>query len=245
MLIKSFSSGTELWENIALYPLTSSEGLEFNKKGRAHSRQNFLTSGVLSDLNIDLSHLGFTISRWNRFLKQYFLRDKYQEWLVRAGELDEKGSRLDIFLPCKETFQHKGGNCVLGFSFCSSDKPVLTLYSRTALFPTTGAMELIMSSLCCRDLEGIMGRPVSFCWFIGTLQWRFLHMMPYATANDLKILKTNDFLKHTWWRLFTSTRELKYGPIIRIRKTITSLLEGKSASVMSQSLSLGIELPEK
>lgn len=235
MIKTEYKNLTELYEDLVFLPFTNPGYLDLIESKVFISRSNYLYASS-TDFEMDLASVGFTKGRWVRFLDQYLSYEAYETWLTRIKSQTKKVENL---LPTKEVTEHTWGKCVLGITLSLYPKPLLTLYSRTALLPTTAALELVLCSLCADEIKKIIKEPLSFCWFAGTIQWRLIELIPYLVSQEQApgLISTYEPLRKTWNQVF-SPEVPAYKLLKRMRDDSIKLQAGTFIPVPIQSLSL-------
>ena len=136
---------------------------------RLLSYNNLLFASSL-DFEFDLSHTGFTKTRWARYVHQYLDKEQLEIWLDNLKYISKRGDNLFRSKDAVRRYrEHAHGSCWLGLSYRSTP-PTLVLYSRVAEFPTRAALEL---TLCHPFCWPIMNIP------LGDMVYLMTNEMPY------------------------------------------------------------------
>jgi len=213
---------------------------------RLISYNNVLMSNSL-EFNFDLSHTGFTKTRWSRYCHGYLDKDQLHEWLESLKLISNRGESLfrskDMVRRARD---HRYGACWIGLSY-KNEPATLTLYSRVAEFPTRAALELTLVNKVGQEIATITGRglkDIHFTWFISSLYLSCLHALPYFEINGVleEVSKREDAVGH-----FVSHQldhmakgKVKYGPTKRMQKRLEQQRAGVRVPVPIDNLSLWI-----
>ena len=212
---------------------------------RILSYNNLMLSDSTS-FDFDLSHVGFTKTRWARYCHQYLDKDQLDIWLDNLKNISKRGDNLfrskDIVRRPRE---HAHGSCWLGLSY-RSFPPTLVLYSRVAEFPTRAALELTLCHKVGLELTKRLGltEPVHLVWFISSLFLSCLHALPYLARNNLleetynRKDQVGSFVRHQIDHI--NRGNVRYGPTKRMAKRLEQIRGGTVIPVPIEGLSLWI-----
>ena len=212
---------------------------------RILSYNNLLFSNSL-DFQFDLSHVGFTKTRWSRYCHQYIDKDQLHIWLDNLKEISKRGDNL---FRSKDTIrrpkEHHHGSCWLGLSYRSLP-PTLVLYSRAAEFPTRAALELTLVHKVGLEITSRLNpkQPIQLVWFISSLFLSCLHMLPWLARNNIleETYNRRDsigaFVRHQIDHI--AKGNVHYGPTKRMKKRLDQFEAGLVVPVPISNLSLWI-----
>jgi len=212
---------------------------------RLLSYNNLLHAGSL-DFSFDLSHVGFTKTRWARYCHQYLNKEQLETWLEGLKTLSKRGD--DLFCSndaVRRPREHAHGSCWLGLSYRNSP-PTLILYSRVAEFPTRAALELTLCHKVGLEISERLelDEPIKLVWFCSSLFFSCLHVIPYLAVNGI-LEETSSrgdavghFVKHQLDHM--AKGKVKYGPTKRMQKRLEQVRAGTLKSVPISKLSLWI-----
>lgn len=213
---------------------------------RLLSYNNVLKSNSL-DFDFDLSSVGFTKTRWSRYVHQYINGDQLHEWLESLRTISSLGE--DLFRSkdmTRRPREHKHGSCWLGLTY-RNEPATIVLYSRVAEFPTRAALELTLVNKVGQEIAirtGKVIQDIHFTWFISSLYLSCLHMLPWLSVNGhLEEVKLrNDpvghFVRHQTDHI--AKGNVKYGPTKRMAKRLVQIENGTRIPVPIEGLSLWI-----
>jgi len=212
---------------------------------RLLSYNNLLQAESL-DFSFDLSHVGFTKTRWARYIHQYLDKDQLEIWLDNLKYISKRGDNLfrskDIVRRPRE---HHHGSCWLGLSYRNQPR-TLVLYSRVAEFPTRAALELTMCHLVGEEIKKRLGNdePIRLVWFVSSLFLSCLHAIPYLAVNGIleetssRSDAVGHFVKHQLNHM--DKGKVRYGPTKRMQKRLGQIREGTLKPVPIRGLSLWV-----
>ena len=212
---------------------------------RILSYNNLLMSDSTS-FSFDLSHVGFTKTRWARYVHQYIDPTSLQLWLEGLESLSKRGDNLFRSKDAvRRPREHYHGSCWLGLSFRRNPQ-TLILYSRVAEFPTRAALELTMAHLVGKEIHTRLHleEPIHFTWFVSSLFLSCLHIVPWLARNGIleETYNRDDsvghFVKHQLDHI--TKGNVKYGPTKRMSKRLEQFREGTVIPVPIDNLSLWI-----
>ena len=213
---------------------------------RILSYNNLLLADNL-DFDFDLSHVGFTRTRWARYTHQYIDKDQLNIWLDNLKDISKRGDNLFRSKDAvRRPREHRHGSCWLGISYRNTP-PTLVLYSRVAEFPTRAALELTMSHLMGEEIRktlNLNNRPIKFVWFISSLFLSCLHMLPWLSRNGLleQTYKRQDsvgeFVRHQIDHI--NRGKIRYGPTKRMAKRLEQIRTNTVKPVPIEGLNLWI-----
>ena len=212
---------------------------------RLLSYNNLLFADSL-DFSFDLSHVGFTKTRWARYSHQYLDGVQLESWLDGLKSISKRGDNLfrskDMV---RREREHHHGSCWLGLSFRNQPR-TLVLYSRVAEFPTRAALELTLCHLVGNEIKERLGNdePIHLVWFVSSLFLSCLHMLPWLSLNGIleSTYKRDDpighFVKHQMDHI--AKGNVHYGPTKRMAKRLQQIQAGTLKPVPIDQLSLWI-----
>jgi len=212
---------------------------------RILSYNNLLFSDSL-DFSFDLSHVGFTKTRWARYCHQYIDKEALHVWLDNLKHISKRGDNL---FRSKDTVrrprEHAHGSCWLGLSYRSSP-PTLVLYSRVAEFPTRAALELTLVHKVGLEIAERLHpeEPIHLVWFISSLFLSCLHMLPWLAHNGIlestysREDPVGHFVRHQIDHI--NRGNVRYGPTKRMAKRLEQFREGTVKLVPISRLGLWI-----
>jgi len=212
---------------------------------RLLSYSNLLQAESTS-FDFDLSHVGFTKTRWARYCHQYLDKEALDVWLENLKYISKRGDNLfrskDAVRRLRE---HAHGSCWLGLSYRNQPR-TLVLYSRVAEFPTRAALELTMCHLVGQEIKKRLGNdePIRLVWFISSLFLSCLHMLPWLARNNIleETYARDDpvghFVRHQIDHI--AKGNVRYGPTKRMARRLEQLREGIVVPVPIKELSLWI-----
>ena len=164
--------------------------VDFTIKGSRIISSDNLIRCKSCDFDLNLAMFGFTKKTWSCFLRRYFTPNNLKRWL-ESTKYQTPGAEnlLSTINP-----RHKWGPCFLGISFRDKPQARLTLYSRTAIMPTPGVLELSLCSVLARYIE----KQCSFLWFASGIWWESLELLSYLIYNNQleQFMAHNTFLSH-------------------------------------------------
>jgi len=213
---------------------------------RILSYNNLLRSTSL-EFDFDLSHVGFTKTRWPRYCHQYLDKEALSDWLEGLVHISKRGENLFRSKDAvRRPREHRHGSCWLGLSYRNL-LPTLVLYSRVAEFPTRAALELTMVHLVGKEISKRLGHPLSsihLVWFVSSLFLSCLHLLPLLTRNgeleEVYARKDNvgEFVRHQIDHI--NRGNVRYGPTKRMAKRMQQVRDGTVVPVPIKELSLWI-----
>ena len=212
---------------------------------RLLSYNNLLQADSL-DFSFDLSHLGFTKTRWARYCHQYLDKDQLNIWLDNLKYISKRGDNLFRSKDAvRRPREHAHGSCWLGVSYRNQPR-TLVLYSRVAEFPTRAALELTMCHLVGEEIKKRLGndQPIKLVWFISSLFLSCLHMLPWLAHNGILEEVYNwespvgHFVRHQIDHI--NRGNVHYGPTKRMAKRLEQFRDGLVVPVPIDKLSLWI-----
>jgi hypothetical protein len=178
MIVGRYPDITRMWEGITEMALWSPDSIiDFSVHGSRIISSDNMIQCEGCEFNFDLNTVGFTAKTFSKFLHKYFEPRAIREWVAGARSQTQG---VDNFLSTVNP-GHKWGACFLGISYRSRPQPRITLYSRSAIMPTAGTLELALCSLLAREL----GSSPSFLWLAGSIWWSSLKLLPYLSYYDL------------------------------------------------------------
>lgn len=198
------------------------------------------------DFSFDLSHVGFTKTRWSRYCHQYIDKDQLHIWLDNLKYISKRGDNLFRSKDAvRRPREHHHGSCWLGLSYRSTP-PTLVLYSRVAEFPTRAALELTLCYKVGLEIQQRLNptQPVQLVWFISSLFLSCLHMLPYLSINNILEETYNredavgHFVRHQIDHI--NKGNVHYGPTKRMAKRLQQIREGTTKPVPIEKLSIWI-----
>lgn len=196
--------------------------------------------------DFDLSHVGFTKTRWARYCHQYIDPKELDTWIEGLKYISKRGENLfrskDAIRRKREHFH---GSCWLGLSY-RSQPSTLVLYSRVAEFPTRAILELTMVHKVGKAIQERLelNKPPALSWFISSLFLSCLHMLPWLSINGVldETYKRNDpvghFVRHQIDHI--AKGNVKYGPTKRMAKRLEQIEAGTLVPVPIKNLSIFI-----
>ena len=223
----------------------NSLAIEAAQTPRLLSYNNLLFSNSL-DFQFDLSHVGFTKTRWSRYCHQYLDKDQLEIWLENLKEISKRGDNLFRSKDAvRRPREHHHGSCWLGLSFRSTP-PTLVLYSRVAEFPTRAILELTLCHKVGLEIQQRLNptQPVQLVWFISSLFLSCLHMLPWLARNNIleETYNRRDsigaFVRHQIDHI--AKGNVHYGPTKRMKKRLDQFEAGLVVPVPISNLSLWI-----
>ena len=212
---------------------------------RLLSYNNLLFADSTS-FDFDLSHTGFTKTRWSRYCHQYLDKDQLRLWLDNLKNISKRGDNLFRSKDAvRRPREHHHGSCWLGLSYRNSP-PTLVLYSRVAEFPTRAALELTLVHKVAQEIISKMNptQPVQLVWFVSSLFLSCLHMLPWLAHNNILEETYNredavgHFVRHQIDHI--NRGNVHYGPTKRMAKRLEQFREGTVKPVPIENLSLWI-----
>jgi len=219
--------------------------IEAAQTPRLLSYNNLLFADSL-DFEFDLSHVGFTKTRWARYCHQYIDEDHLSEWLEGLKTISKRGDNLFRSKDAvRRPREHHHGSCWLGVSYRGSP-PTLILYSRVAEFPTRAALELtLVHKVGLEITERLeLEEPIRLTWFISSLFFSCLHAIPWLARNGI-LESTYDrkdtvgaFVRHQIDHI--NRGNVHYGPTKRMAKRLEQFNEGTVKPVPIKNLSLWV-----
>lgn len=232
MIHETFSDLTSLWKGMTQRLLLDPTVWDDGRPPRLLSHANMAIAET-SHLEADLSWVGFTASRWTRFLNRYIDLKNYWEWIEKIRPPTHGAtSRL---LRTKEGEGHTGGECLIAMTY-RPEPPTLTLYSREVEFPQRGLLDATLAHLTAEAIS--QGNfDVRIVWLIGGAQISLLHSIPYLVTFDLldetlaSGTKASKYLGYMTDHLETHRGKLKYGPAKRTLKRWDRIKAGEMPSV--------------
>ncbi len=178
--------------------------VEGEKTTSIYSYDNVFRADSCDMRDFDLASVGFTTSRWTRFLGQYIDHDALEKWLCKIKEqgdnvinffTPEVPTDFNPILNKPEEKGHRWGPCFLGFSFRKSPHPCLTLYSRTGRFPNTASLELAAISRVAHEIQTRykITEPIEFTWYCSSIFVSVYDVVYYLQHHGWlnKFLKTS------------------------------------------------------
>lgn len=212
---------------------------------RILSYNNLLFADSTS-FDFDLSHVGFTKTRWARYCHQYLDKDQLHMWLENLKSISKRGD--DLFRSkdaVRRPREHHHGSCWLGLSYRNSP-PTLVLYSRVAEFPTRAILELALVHKVGLEIKERLGitQDIHLVWFISSLFLSCLHILPWLSHNGiLESTYARDdpvghFVKHQLDHI--AKGNVHYGPTKRMAKRLSQISNGTTKPVPIRNLSLWI-----
>jgi len=207
---------------------------------------NNLLFSESTDFTFDLSHVGFTKTRWARYVHQYIDRDQLDIWLNNLKGISKRGDNLFRSKDAiRRPREHHHGSCWLGLSYRSLP-PTLVLYSRVAEFPTRVALEFTMVHKVGLELKERLNltQPVQLVWFISSLFFSCLHALPYLAINNLLEItysrkdSIGSFVRHQCDHI--ARGNVRYGPTKRMAKRLQQIQDKTVKSVPIDKLSIWI-----
>lgn len=212
---------------------------------RILSYNNLLFSGSL-DFQFDLSHTGFTKTRWARYCHQYIDKDQLHIWLDNLKNISKRGDNLFRSKDAvRRPREHHHGSCWLGLSYRNSP-PTLVLYSRVAEFPTRAALELTLVYKVGLEITERLGltEPIHLVWFVSSLFLSCLHILPWLAHNNIleETYNRKDpvgaFVRHQCDHI--ARGNVRYGPTKRMAKRLEQFAAGVIVPVPIGGLSLWV-----
>jgi len=213
---------------------------------RILSYSNLLMSSSL-EWNFDLSTVGFTKTRWPRYVHQYFDLESLKGWLNSLPEISRRGENLFRSKDAiRRPREHKHGSCWLGLSF-RMDPPTLILYSRVAEFPTRAALELTMVHKVGQEISSRLKIPLNtihLVWFISSGFLSCLHLLPYLQSRGLldeayhRDDTVGEFIRHQVDHI--KKGNVVYGPTKRMGKRVEQMKAGTVIPVPVESISIWV-----
>lgn len=207
---------------------------------------NNLLQASSTDFSFDLSHVGFTKTRWARYVHQYIDSDRLRIWLDSLKDISKRGD--DLFRSkdaIRRPREHSHGSCWLGISFRLAP-PTIILYSRVAEFPTRAALELTMINLMGKEIKSSVGltEDIHLVWFISSGFLSCLHLLPWLSRNGVlgEVYARQDsvghFVRHQIDHI--NKGNVRYGPTKRMAKRLTQIKNNATIPVPIDNLSLWI-----
>jgi len=212
---------------------------------RLLSYNNLLQADSL-DFTFDLSHTGFTKTRWARYVHQYLIKEDLEDWLEGLKFISKRGDNLFRSKDAvRRHREHAHGSCWLGLSYRNQPR-TLVLYSRVAEFPTRAALELTMCHLVGEEIKKRLGNdePIHLVWFVSSLFLSCLHMLPWLAHNGILESTYNredvvgHFVRHQIDHI--NKGNVHYGPTKRMAKRLEQFRAGLVVPVPIDKLSLWI-----
>ena len=207
---------------------------------------NNLLIAESTSFKFDLSHTGFTKTRWARYVHQYLDPEKLSQWLDGLKHISKRGDNLFRSKDAvRRPREHAHGSCWLGLSFRAMP-PTLVLYSRVAEFPTRAALELTMCHKVGEEIKQRMGmtEPIKLVWFISSLFLSCLHIVPWLAHNGMleETYNRTDLVGHFVGHQLDHIAKgnVKYGPTKRMAKRLSQFNEGTVVPVPIKNLSLWV-----
>ena len=212
---------------------------------RILSYNNLLRSSS-TDFTFDLSHVGFTKTRWARYVHQYINNESLNMWLEGLKTISKRGDNLFRSKDAvRRPREHFHGSCWLGLSY-RNNPSTLVLYSRVAEFPTRAALELTLCHIVGKEIQQRVnnGQPIRLVWFISSLFLSCLHMLPWLALNGIlestyaRRDSIGSFVRHQIDHI--NRGNVKYGPTKRMAKRIEQVRDNTTKPVNIDKLSLWI-----
>ena len=212
---------------------------------RLLSYNNLLMADSTS-FDFDLSHTGFTKTRWARYTHQYLDKDQLHEWLEGLKTISKRGDNLFRSKDAvRRPREHYHGSCWLGLSY-RNNPCSLVLYSRVAEFPTRAALELTMVHKVGLEISERLKleEPIHLTWFISSLFFSCLHAIPWLARNGILESTRNRsdpvgaFVRHQLDHI--ARGNVHYGPTKRMAKRLDQFNAGVVVPVPIKNLSLWI-----
>lgn len=235
----------DLFDKSMSLMLNSNSWVDAAQTPRLLSYNNLLFANSTS-FDFDLSHTGFTKTRWSRYCHQYLDKDQLHIWLDNLKNISKRGDNL---FRSKDTVrrprEHHHGSCWLGLSYRSLP-PTLVLYSRVAEFPTRAALELTLVHKVGQEITSRTNptQPIQLVWFISSLFLSCLHMLPWLSHNGIleKTYNREDpighFVRHQIDHI--NKGNVHYGPTKRMAKRLEQIRDGVVKPVPIRGLSLWV-----
>jgi len=223
----------------------NSPAVEAAQTPRLLSYNNILKADSLS-FDFDLSHVGFTKTRWARYCHQYLDKDQLESWLEGLKYISKRGETLFRSKDAvRRPREHFHGSCWLGLSY-RSQPPTLVLYSRVAEFPTRAALELTLCHKVGLELQERLKptQPIHLVWFVSSLFLSCLHMLPWLSRNGILESTYNRqdpigaFVRHQCDHI--ARGNVRYGPTKRMAKRLEQIKAGTVIPVPIEGLNLWI-----
>ena len=225
--------------------MNNSQHWDAQQTPRLLSYNNLLLADSL-DFSFDLSHVGFTKTRWARYVHQYLDKEQLEIWLENLKYISKRGDNLFRSKDAvRRHREHAHGSCWLGLSYRNQPR-TLVLYSRVAEFPTRAALELTMCHLVGNEIKKRLGndQPIKLVWFISSLFLSCLHAIPWLEINGMleSTSRRGDavghFVKHQLDHM--AKGNVKYGPTKRMQKRLEQFRAGVTLPVPIDKLNLWV-----
>ena len=207
---------------------------------------NNLLQAESTSFIFDLSHVGFTKTRWARYVHQYINKEHLEDWLEGLRYISKRGDNLFRSKDAiRRPREHAHGSCWLGLSYRNQPR-TLVLYSRVAEFPTRAALELTMCHLVGEEIKKRLGndQSIRLVWFVSSLFLSCLHMLPWLAHNNILDevyhweSPVGHFVRHQIDHI--NKGNVHYGPTKRMAKRLEQFREGTVVPVPIDKLSLWI-----
>ena len=180
MLIRDYSSLTELWKEVTVEMFLNEDVWDSEPRGhRRISYGNKLTSGTCI-LNGDLNEVGLTKSRWTRYVHQYTLPN-LKEVIEICRSLPEDAEQLiPVEFSLSGSGHHRRGRCLLGISY---HRGCITLYSRAVSFPDRALLDLNLANRLSRLIS--QPKETKLVWYISLLYVQPIWSMVFLTTQGV------------------------------------------------------------
>jgi hypothetical protein len=189
---------------------------------------------------INLGSVGYSVRRWEKFLRNYVDYPTMQEFLLKPATMY---GYQEISMLFATKARHTVGNCLMGMTLNMGKKPRLTLISRSSQLVPMGALDMSLAALVCQYIQAVTKKLPALRWVLPQLQlqdWETVAYILYEHPEWVGELSREDrfqssLLDKIEWAKINHNPNEKYifyrRMLARIREAQTRMAAGQGPAL--------------